>query len=212
MSDKIFDLEQQIMQCWNVVDDIDMLYEYFGDNEFFKGMDPKHVDEIMNCMLGLKKLYQVKFEKTWHTFEDVTHRYHSNRKDLETITKKYKALDKRVIELQKQVRILSNERESFDGVKEHEDDYLIREWQQMQESFDFVEHEAKEREDKAKRRSTTEWDEERMDIIGRNGNDGLHYNFESMQALGEPDTMKWTIDDATPHEWDEVRKKVWGNK
>ena len=25
MSDKIFDLEQKIMQAWNVVDDIDML-------------------------------------------------------------------------------------------------------------------------------------------------------------------------------------------
>lgn len=34
MTDNIFDLEQQIMQAWNVVDDIDMLYTYFGDGSF----------------------------------------------------------------------------------------------------------------------------------------------------------------------------------
>jgi hypothetical protein len=85
MSDKIFDLEQQIMQCWNVVDDIDMLYEYFGDNEFFTGMDPKHADEIMNCMLGLKALYKVKFENTWDTFEEVTKEYHTLKNKRESM-------------------------------------------------------------------------------------------------------------------------------
>jgi hypothetical protein len=76
----LFDLEQKIMQCWNVTDDIDMLYQYFGDDPFFKGMDPKHADEIMNCMLGLHHLYKVKFEQMWHTFEEVVGEYHTYRK------------------------------------------------------------------------------------------------------------------------------------
>ena len=170
MSDKIFDLEQQIMQCWNVVDDIDMLYEYFGDNEFFTGMDSKHADEIMNCMLGLKTLYQVKFEKTWHTFEDVIHRYHSNRKDLETITKKYEALDKRVIELEEANRILK----TLDYPKNTEVNPIFPE------------------------------DEQRIDNIGQNGNDGLHYEAPEGTML-----FNYSIDDATPEEWNRASALYW---
>lgn len=174
MSDKIFDLEQEIMQAWNVVDDIDMLYTYFGDDPMFAGLSAKAEDEMMNLLLGVKSMYALKFEKLFKTFEDVTREYHQRGKKIE--------------ELQEQVRILSNERESFDNAKEHEDDYLIREWQQMQNAFDYAEHEAQEREDKAARRSIDDatpeewdrasrnaWNEYRMDIIGQNGNDGLHY-------------------------------------
>lgn len=171
MSDKIFDLEQQIMNAWNVVDDIDMLYTYFGDDPMFAGLDAKAEDEMMNLLLGVKSLYALKFEKLFHTFEEVTREYHIRGKKVE--------------ELQEQVRILSNERESFDT----EDDYLIREYQQIQNTQDFIDDEMKEREDKARRRSSiddatpeewnnafrTAWNENRIDIIGQNGNDGLHY-------------------------------------
>lgn len=74
--DPIFDLEQQIMQCWAVTDDIDMMYKYFGDDPFFTGMSGKHADEIMNCMGGLHHVYKVKFEMMWHTFEKVCKEYH----------------------------------------------------------------------------------------------------------------------------------------
>ena len=194
MSDKIFDLEQRIIKCWSVVDDLDDLYHYFGDDPFFKGMDGKHKDKIRNLLLGMKEMYQIKFQKCFFDFEDVCKEYHSNRKDLETIAQKHREdiqenYVKEIMTLKEALRLATNERESFDS-KEHPDDSLVREWQQMQDFFDFAGHELQEREDKAARRSIDDatpeewdrvrsvhdWDEERIDNIGRNGNDGLHYN------------------------------------
>lgn len=57
-----FDLEQGILKCWNVVDDIDLLYE----NVLEKDMT---TDEIANTLLGLQQLYKMKFEKLFGTFE-----------------------------------------------------------------------------------------------------------------------------------------------
>ena len=79
----IFKLEQEIMQCWGVVDDIDLLYKYFGDDPYFRDMEGKHVDKILNLMLGLKELYELKFDTMWHTFEGVCHEYHTYRKEAE---------------------------------------------------------------------------------------------------------------------------------
>lgn len=53
-----FDLEQQIMGCWNLVDDLDYI------------LDDNANDATMNIVLGLKTLYQKKFEKLFSTFED----------------------------------------------------------------------------------------------------------------------------------------------
>ena len=72
----IFDLEQQIMECWGVVDDIDMLYYHFGDNPRFTGLDAKAEDEMMNLMLGLKSLYALKFQRMWDTYEKVCREHH----------------------------------------------------------------------------------------------------------------------------------------
>jgi hypothetical protein len=86
-SDKhIFDLEQEFMDCWGVVDDIDMLYKYFGDHEFFTGIKGEHADKIMNLMGGIHQLYQLKFERTWSTFEKVCEEYHKRGRLVEEKT------------------------------------------------------------------------------------------------------------------------------
>lgn len=59
MTDR-FDLEQNIMQCWNVCDDIQLYLDMY-DN-----MDE---DQRMNYLIGLKQMYQMKFERTWSNFE-----------------------------------------------------------------------------------------------------------------------------------------------
>lgn len=59
MSDR-FDLEQNIMQCWNVCDDIQLYLDMY-DN-----MDE---DQKLNYLIGLKQMYQLKFERTWNNFE-----------------------------------------------------------------------------------------------------------------------------------------------
>ncbi len=59
MSDR-FDLEQNIMQCWNVTDDIQLLLDMYDE------MDE---DQMMNYLIGLKQMYQMKFERLWNNFE-----------------------------------------------------------------------------------------------------------------------------------------------
>jgi len=57
-----FDLEQGIMDCWKVTDDIKLFY----DN--LENMDE---DRRMNYMLGLMEMYGLKFEKLWNIFEQL---------------------------------------------------------------------------------------------------------------------------------------------
>jgi hypothetical protein len=52
-----FDLEQQILNCWNIVEDLDFLIDDNSD------------DKTMNIVFGLKELYQRKFDKLFTTFE-----------------------------------------------------------------------------------------------------------------------------------------------
>ena len=57
-----FDLEQQIMSCWSIVDDI---------KAFSKLSELRDVseDEQLNFLLGLETIYQVKFEILQDLFE-----------------------------------------------------------------------------------------------------------------------------------------------
>lgn len=82
MSDKIFDLEQQIMQCWHVVDDIDTITTWFVDHPDWAkaNMSPELLDAMMNKYFGIKELYDVKFQKLFETFEKVSAEYHKYRK------------------------------------------------------------------------------------------------------------------------------------
>lgn len=58
-----FDLEQDIMNCWSVVEDIKELSR--------SKMDRRKMteDEVNNYLLGLETIYQVKFERLFETFE-----------------------------------------------------------------------------------------------------------------------------------------------
>ena len=65
-----FDLEQEIMKCWSIVDDIEMLAEYFLDSPKFKDMPPEYADKVHNKLTGLSELYSIRFERLWSTFEN----------------------------------------------------------------------------------------------------------------------------------------------
>ncbi len=64
MTDR-FDLEQQIMACWNVTSDIDTLCESVIESDMT-------TDQIANILLGMKQLYELKFDKMFRTFEQLT--------------------------------------------------------------------------------------------------------------------------------------------
>jgi len=64
MSNPIFDLEQQILDCWKVTNDIEMVTRHLIDHT-----DGYSDDDVMNKYLAIKDLYEVKFEAMWRTFE-----------------------------------------------------------------------------------------------------------------------------------------------
>ena len=68
MSDR-FDLEQDILSCWGVVDDIKIVMELVCDSGEFEGLSAKAEDRLANLLLGLQAMYQLKFEKCFRTFE-----------------------------------------------------------------------------------------------------------------------------------------------
>jgi len=77
MSNLQFDLEQRIMQCWNVVDDLDVLFVTVCENN-----PPLTNDQIANTMLGMKQLYDMKFYALMSTFEKYLKEQHEKRKQV----------------------------------------------------------------------------------------------------------------------------------
>lgn len=57
-----FDFEQAIMNCWNIVEDIKLISQMNDIRELSE-------DELMNALLGLETLYQLKFEILFNGFE-----------------------------------------------------------------------------------------------------------------------------------------------
>jgi hypothetical protein len=61
---KLFDLEEKIMNCWSILDDIDTalsIAERTNCNE----------DKVCNALIGIKTLYQTKFEILFESLEEV---------------------------------------------------------------------------------------------------------------------------------------------
>jgi len=59
-----FDLEQDILKCWHVVDDIDQLLEMIIDRDASK-------DNIANVLAGLSELYKDRFLQLMGNFEEI---------------------------------------------------------------------------------------------------------------------------------------------
>ena len=76
MADQIFDLEQQMMDCWNVTTDIEIITKWFVDDEQWGDMSPELCDALMNKYFAVQELYELKFERMFKTFEQVASEYH----------------------------------------------------------------------------------------------------------------------------------------
>ena len=74
MANLQFDLEQRIMQCWDVVDDLDVLFSAVCDSS-----PSLTEDQIANTLLGMKQLYDMKFYALMSTFEKYLKEQHNGR-------------------------------------------------------------------------------------------------------------------------------------
>ena len=64
-----FDLEQEIMECWNVTSDIDDVYDYVMNGNGNE-LSTDERDRVANILLGVSQLYELKFNKLFNTFEE----------------------------------------------------------------------------------------------------------------------------------------------
>ena len=206
MNNTIFDLEQRIISTWNVIDDVKDISQYLRDNPKFSGMSAEAENSQTNLLSGVVSLYGLKFEKLWECFEEVCEEHHKRGNDLEKMTSPedwdYQVLltekDKQIEDLKLQLadktreleycmthndslrdKMIHLEQQLDELNKLSNDDYLFLE--PFDSTQDFVEHEIAEMKDKELRPeypSSNGWDETRIEIIGQNGNDGLHYPSE----------------------------------
>ena len=64
MNEARFTVEERIMECWQVVEDIKVTWEEFSDGE--EEMD---TDELCNILLGMQVLYDRKFARLFSSYE-----------------------------------------------------------------------------------------------------------------------------------------------
>jgi len=69
ISEVIFDFENEFIMTFHIIDDIDLLYENVMNNDMSK-------DDIANVLLGLKKIYSMRFEKSFDLFEKLCNECH----------------------------------------------------------------------------------------------------------------------------------------
>jgi hypothetical protein len=77
-------MEQQIMNCWSVCDDLDTLME--GVLEYNMTQD-----RITNVLIGMKDLYQLKFEKLFDQFEAMLQQQAQTKEPTKLQVKRYES-------------------------------------------------------------------------------------------------------------------------
>ena len=73
-----FEMEHQILNCWNVTTDIKDLSEAVLDTDMTK-------DQIANVLIGVEQLYNLRFDKLFRQFEQLVREYHPqmDKQDIE---------------------------------------------------------------------------------------------------------------------------------
>jgi len=65
MTDR-FDLEQEILACWGMTSDLDLIIEQVIERDCTR-------DELANLLIGVKALHNLRCEKLFATFETLVH-------------------------------------------------------------------------------------------------------------------------------------------
>ena len=74
----VYDLEQQIMECWHITDDIKILTEEVIEGDLSK-------DQITNVLIGLEQLYALRFNKLFRTYEKHLGDYYNLTKNIKEL-------------------------------------------------------------------------------------------------------------------------------
>jgi len=161
MSDTRLEVEERIMECWKVVDDIKIIWEEFSGRTYRAQSGNKmDADELCSILLGMQKLYDRKFTRLFESYE--------------------KMLD----EMREENEMRQEDDQTFiDRLSDEIPDFVEwvdKDWAQDAEdeiASSTGKTEVKE-EEKLKETQNDLFDSAipRIDIIGQNGNDGDHYD------------------------------------
>jgi hypothetical protein len=81
---KMYDLENEILECRGVCEDIKLVYSQVGGD----GLEDPTTDQLMNVLIGIEQLYDWRFEKLLSAYSDSWSEVVSFYKDLESEEKK----------------------------------------------------------------------------------------------------------------------------
>ena len=76
----ILELEQELLNFSRILDDIEVTTEWFCNDEKWSSMDSELHGALMDKYLGIKELYEIRFQICWDSFEKVCKEYHEYRK------------------------------------------------------------------------------------------------------------------------------------
>ena len=76
--DKNFDLEQAILRCWHICDDIEDMIAVIRQNDTLQ-------EDIIQMLEGFRTVYHMRFERTFGIYEDVCHGLHQTRREREAL-------------------------------------------------------------------------------------------------------------------------------
>lgn len=99
----VFDLESRIQECWAVVDDIKLVYHC--ENLY------EDDDEMMNALLGLFTLYEIKFNNLWSEYEKLPPKYFGMEEELNKLKSEFNNI--------KGLSLISSEKEEMKQFEKH---------------------------------------------------------------------------------------------
>jgi hypothetical protein len=65
---KMFDIEEAILKCWEISEDLTLVAHEHEDS-----------DEISNKVLGIKHVYEMRFNHLWECYEQALKEYYELR-------------------------------------------------------------------------------------------------------------------------------------
>jgi hypothetical protein len=76
--DDNFDLEQQILKCWGMVDDVKEIVDQFNQGKL-------NNEDTVQTLLACVAVYQFRFDRTFQKYEEVCRGLHSLRHQIQNL-------------------------------------------------------------------------------------------------------------------------------
>lgn len=86
MTDAI-SMEDKIMRVWTLVEDLETLTKYVGDDPYFDGMDAHKQDRLLNVLIGVRELADMRMQDLWEDFEGFIGDYYKYKRIVEALEK-----------------------------------------------------------------------------------------------------------------------------